>query len=81
MTNVIDFIHDRLSRNRFILVYSLKNDQIDSTIILCYLMKYGHMEPKKAIQAIYSKRTNEFNNGLLFKTFIFKFYTYIREQI
>ena len=74
INKVIDFIHCRLRKNRFILLYSLKGDQIDSTIMLCYLMKYRQMEPKNAIQAISSKRSNEFNNGLLFKTFLFTFY-------
>jgi hypothetical protein len=77
MINTIDFIHTCLSRNKFILIYSLENDQVDSTIVVCYLMKYGQMEPKTAINAVSSKRTNEFHKGLLFKTFIFSFYEHL----
>tara|TARA_B110001450_G_C17498158_1_gene431137 strand:- start:56 stop:493 length:438 start_codon:yes stop_codon:yes gene_type:complete len=77
MIKTIDFIHNRLSRNKFILIYSLQDDQIDSTIVVCYLMKYGQMDPKNAINAVSSKRTNEFYKGLLFKSFIFSFYEYV----
>ena len=76
----IDFLHNRLSRNKFILIYSLEDDQVDSTVVVCYLMKYGQMESKNAINAISSKRTNEFYKGLLYKSFIFSFYEYLRSQ-
>jgi len=78
MNGVLECIHLRLSKNKFILMYSHKGDQVDSTIILCYLMKYGKMDPKNAIQAISSKRTNEFQYGLLFKRFLFTFYETIQ---
>ena len=76
----IDFLHNRLSRNKFILIYSLEDDQVDSTIVVCYLMKYGQMEPKNAINAVSSKRTNEFYKGLLYKSFIFSFYEYLQSH-
>ena len=78
--DTIDFIHTRLSQNRFVLIYSLENDQIDLTIVVCYLMKYGHMEPKNAINAISSKRTNEFHDGLIFRSFIFTLYEYLHTR-
>ena len=71
---VCNFIHERLRKHKFILIYSSKDDQVDSTIILCYLMKYGQMEPKNILHAISSKRNKEFDTGLLFKTMIFKYY-------
>jgi len=75
--SAIKFIQERLNKNRFILIYSFKNDQKASSILICYLMKYGQMEAKNAINAILSKKNNEFNPVLIYKTAIFKYYEHI----
>ena len=74
LNNVVDYIQDQLRKNKFILLYSLHNDQKATTIVACYMMKYGKMEPKNVINAICSKKNNEFYPILHFKESIFKFY-------
>tara|TARA_B110001450_G_scaffold88917_1_gene84531 strand:- start:48 stop:488 length:441 start_codon:yes stop_codon:yes gene_type:complete len=71
---VVDYLQEQLSKNKFILLYSLQNDQKATTIIACYLIKYGKMEPKNVINAICSKKNNEFYPILHFKIPIFTFY-------
>ena len=74
---VVDYIREQLSKNKFILIYSLHGDQKATTIAACYMMKYGKMEPKNVINAICSKKNNEFYPILHFKDAIFAFYTSI----
>ena len=75
---VVEFIQEQLRKNKFILIYSLKKDQKSSTIIACYLMKYGKMDPANVINAICSKKNNEFYPILHFKVPIFKYYESLR---
>jgi hypothetical protein len=74
---VIEYIHEQLSKHKFILIYSLHDDQKATTIGACYMMKHGKMEPKNVINAICSKKNNEFYPTLHFKDAIFSFYTSI----
>ena len=71
---VVDYLQEQLRKNKFILIYSIHNDQKATTIVACYMMKYGKMEPKNVINAICSKKNNEFYPVLHFKVPIFTFY-------
>ena len=52
LNQTVDYIHEQLSKNKFILIYSLSNDQKATTLVACYMMKYGKMKPKNVINAI-----------------------------
>ena len=78
INEVVHFINEQIRQNKYILIYSLKKDQKASTIIACYMMKYGKMDPTNVINSICSKKHNEFYPILHFKTVLFKYYESIQ---
>jgi dual specificity MAP kinase phosphatase len=56
LEDVVKYIHRYLNKNESILVYCCAGKQRSATIIAAYIIKYGKVSAKQAIQYIKSKR-------------------------
>lgn len=59
LEELADLIDQQISHYN-ILIYCTTGQQLAPTVILTYLLKYGHMDLNQAMQAIKSKKTDAF---------------------
>lgn len=69
----VDFIHDEILNNKNILVHCYAGRQRSASIVACYLIKYGKIKYKEAIESIKTKRELAFTPEINFEKSIIKF--------
>jgi predicted protein tyrosine phosphatase len=73
-TNIIENIHNDISKNKKVLVYCFFGMQRSCTIIACYLIKYHDMTPTESIDYIKSIKKSAFFITIYFQSTIQRFY-------
>lgn len=58
--DIIKYIHHYLSQNKSVLVYCNDGRQRSPTVVAAYIMKYGKVSAKQAVEYIRSKRPDVF---------------------
>ncbi len=72
--DITKYIHHYLGQNKSVLIYCRDCRQISPTIVTAYIMKYGKVSIKKAVEYIKSKRQECFTPKINFYMALQKFY-------
>ena len=67
-TQVLEHIHESLTKGETVLVYCFAGMSRSATIVACYLIKYNNMSPDDAIEFIKTKRPITFLGGIHFSS-------------
>ena len=74
LTEIIKYIHHYLSQNKSVLIFCQNGRQISPTIMAAYIIQYGKVSVKQAVEYIRSKREECFIPDVHFYMALQKFY-------
>ncbi len=73
LDDVVEYIHEYLGQNKSVLIFCREGRQRSPTVVAGYIMKYGRVNSKQAIEYIRSKRSNTFEPKINFHMTLQKF--------
>lgn len=73
LDSTCDYIYSSLMANYGVMVFCYAGKQRSATVIVAYLIKYGKMSLRDAINAVKSKRSSIFTPGINFQEALVKF--------
>ena len=66
LNDIVEYIHQYLGQNKSVLVFCKEGRQRSPTVVAAYIMKYGKVSGKQAIEYIRSKRSDVFEKRVNF---------------
>jgi len=73
LEDIVEYIHEYLGQNKSVLIFCKEGRQRSPTVIAGYIMKYGKVSSKQAVEYIKSKRSDAFEPRINFYMTLQKF--------